>query len=227
MTVVSFPSQHEAESPKDRLLRAGPDALSDAELLGLLLKRGSQRASTTEIAQQLLDQVGGLIGLIRSAPEEWGPPLISDSQQASILAGLELFHRMNRAQLKIGNLLERPDHVAKYLFLKHYVPDQEVLGMLMLDSHNRLIDDCAVFRGTLTRAAVEPRPILKKALMGKAASVILFHTHPSGDPAPSAEDLGFTRRFAAASELLGIRLVDHMILGCPQRWVSLSQRGAW
>ncbi len=84
-----------------------------------------------------------------------------------------------------------------------------------------------IFIGTISRAAVEPREILKEALLHRAAGVVLFHTHPSGDPSPSLEDLSFTRRMAEACEVLGVRLVDHMIVGGAGRWVSLKERGAW
>ena len=87
--------------------------------------------------------------------------------------------------------------------------------------------ECEIFRGTLGRAAGEPRAILKRALLFDAAGLILFHTHPSGDPSPSAEHLTFTRRIAEAGEVVGIRLVDHLILGSVARWVSLRQRGGW
>jgi DNA repair protein RadC len=84
-----------------------------------------------------------------------------------------------------------------------------------------------VYRGTLNRAAVEPRALLKEALLRGAAGLIVFHTNPSGDPSPSAEDLDFTRRLAAAAEVVGLRLFDHLILGAGGGWVSLRQRGAW
>jgi DNA repair protein RadC len=101
------------------------------------------------------------------------------------------------------------------------------MGALFLDTRNRLLAESEVYRGTLNRAAVEPRGLLKEALLRGAAGLVLFHTHPSGDPSPSAEDLAFTRRLAEAGELVGVRLVDHLILGSAGRWVSLRQRGAW
>ncbi len=101
------------------------------------------------------------------------------------------------------------------------------MGALYLDTRNRLLAEHEFFRGTLSRAAVEPRAILKHGLLCDAAGFLLFHTHPSGDPSPSAEDLAFTRRIAEAGELVGVRLVDHLILGSGERWVSLKQRGAW
>lgn len=101
------------------------------------------------------------------------------------------------------------------------------MGALFLDTRNRLIQDNEIFRGTLNRAAVEPRAILKQGLLRNAAGFVLFHTHPSGDPSPSAEDLAFTRRMANAGEVVGLRLVDHLIIGGGGRWVSLKKRGGW
>ena len=101
------------------------------------------------------------------------------------------------------------------------------MGALFLDSRNRLLGESEIYRGTLNRAAVEPRALLKEALLRDAAGLVLFHTHPSGDPAPSAEDLAFTRRLARSGELLGVRLVDHLIVGSPSAYVSLRERGGW
>ena len=102
-----------------------------------------------------------------------------------------------------------------------------MMGSLFLDTRNRLLGEGEFYRGTLNRAAVEPRAILKRGLLISASAFVLFHTHPSGDPAPSAEDFAFTRRLAEAAEVVGIRLVDHLILGSASRWVSLRQRGGW
>jgi len=102
-----------------------------------------------------------------------------------------------------------------------------VMGALFLDTKNRLLGEREIFRGTLSRVSVEPRPVLKQGLLFDAAGVLLFHTHPSGDPSPSAEDLLFTRRMAQAGDLMGMRLVDHLVVGGTGRWVSLKQRRAW
>ena len=96
-----------------------------------------------------------------------------------------------------------------------------------MNVRNRLIGECDIFRGTQDRTAVDPRAILKEALLRSAARIVLFHTHPSGDPSPSKDDISFTRRLAKASDLLGIRLLDHLIVGSNGRWVSMQRRGAW
>ncbi len=101
------------------------------------------------------------------------------------------------------------------------------MGALYLDVRNRLIGESEVYRGTMSRTAVEPRAIFKEALLQSASGFVLFHTHPSGDPSPSKEDLAFTRRLAEGGEMLGVKLLDHMILGSAGRWVSLGRRGAW
>ena len=134
---------------------------------------------------------------------------------------------MARAEICEREPLSHPASVARYLAVQRWMGTQEVMGALYLDTRNRLLAEREIFRGTLNRAAVEPGPILRQGLALSAAGVILYHTHPSGDPAPSAEDLAFTRRIAEAGELIGVRLVDHLII-CPgERWVSLRQRGAW
>jgi DNA repair protein RadC len=117
--------------------------------------------------------------------------------------------------------------VVRYLALRYHLRDQEVMGAVFLDARNRLLGDCELFRGTLHRAAVEPREILKECLLRGAAGVVLFHTHPSGDPSPSTEDLLFTRRMEVAAEVVGVRLVDHLVVGGAGRWLSLLRRAAW
>jgi DNA repair protein RadC len=134
---------------------------------------------------------------------------------------------MAEARMPDRELLARPSAVAAYLALRYAVRDQEVMGALFLDVRFRLLGEQLLFRGTLYRAAVEPREILKEGLLRGAASVVLFHTHPSGDPSPSAEDLIFTRRMAEAGEVVGIRLIDHLIVGVGGRWKSLKALEAW
>ena len=143
-----------------------------------------------------------------------------------MLAAVELARRLARARLPDREPLSHPQAVARYLCLRYALGEQEVMGALFLDTRNRLIDEREIFRGTLSRAAVEPRALLKQGLLRDAAALILFHTHPSGDPSPSPEDLAFTRRMGEAGEVVGIRLVDHLIVGSGSRWVSLKQRGA-
>jgi DNA repair protein RadC len=152
---------------------------------------------------------------------------LGSAKAAAVMAAIEIGRRLARGQMPEREPLGHPAAVARYLALRFSVPDQEVMGALFLDTRHRLLGESDVYRGTLNRAAVEPRGLLKEALLRGAAGLILFHTHPSGDPSPSAEDLMFTRRLAEAAETVGLRLMDHLILGASGAWTSLKQRGAW
>jgi len=217
----------EDERPRERLLAVGGAALSDAELVALLLRTGHPGCSALQMAGTLLREHGGLAGLV-------GVPVtglrrfgLGDAKAAALLAAVELARRLARQQLPARQPLARPAEVARYLVLRYQQRDQEVMGALFLDVRHGLIADREIFRGTLHRAAVEPREILKECLARGAAGFALFHTHPSGDPTPSAEDVMFTRRMAEAAAVVGVELVDHLVLGASGRWVSLRERGAW
>jgi len=215
------------ERPRERLLRAGGRALSDAELVAVLLRTGRRGVSALELAHDVLRDSGGLLGLLGLSAEAIRRDGLGPAKTATLLAGLELGRRVARGELPEKDPMTHPEVVARYLFLRFGVRDQEVMGGLYLDTRNRLLAESEVFRGTLNRAAVEPGALLKTGLLHGAAGLVVFHTHPSGDPSPSAEDLAFTRRLAEAGRTVGIRLVDHLILGSGRRWVSLRQRGAW
>ncbi len=215
------------ERPRERLLHAGGAALSDAELLAVLLRTGRPGMSAIEMGQALIAERGGLGGLLLTDPAKLRRRGLGAAKAATVLAAIELGRRLARVRMPRRDLLDRPDAVASYLGLRYAQEDQEVMGALYLDVRNRLIAESDIYRGTLSRAAVEPRAILKEGLLHSASGFILFHTHPSGDPSPSAEDLSFTRRMSEAGELLGVKLLDHIILGSAGRWVSLGRRGAW
>lgn len=215
------------ERPRERLLRHGSHVLSDAELLAVLLRTGRPGTSVLDLAREILEGSGGLLGLLGASPESLQAKGLGPAKVAGLLAAVEIGRRLARAQFSDRQPLSRPSQVASYLALRYRLRDQEVMGALFLDSRNRLMGEREIFRGTLNRAAAEPREILKEGLLRGAAGIVLFHTHPSGDPSPSAEDLLFTRRMADAGEVVGIRLVDHLILGSGGRWVSLRERGAW
>jgi len=217
----------EDERPRERLLSKGAQALSDAEVVAVLLRSGCAGRSAIDLARDLLSArggIGGLLGLSAAGMRRRG---LGDAKAASILAALEMACRLSRAKLCDCMPLAEPTAVARYLALRFSRPDQEVVGALFLDLRSRLLGEREVFRGSLSRVAVEPRPILREALVRSAAGVVLFHTHPSGDASPSAEDLAFTKRFGEAGEIVGIRLVDHLVLGSANQLVSLRQRGGW
>lgn len=217
----------ESEKPRERLLAHGGEALSETELLAVLLRVGAPGKSVAELAGELLAELGGLGGLATCEPHRLQRPGIGPAKSATLLAAVELGRRLARAELPERRPMSHPSKVASYLALRYALPDQEVMGALFVDSRNRLLGDREMFRGTIDRAAVEPRAVLKEALLRGASGILLFHTHPSGDPSPSVEDLVFTRRMVRAAEVMGLRLLDHLILASGGGWVSLRERGAW
>ncbi|MFL6202372.1 MAG: DNA repair protein RadC [Thermoanaerobaculia bacterium] len=216
----------ESERPRERLLKQGGEALSDAELVAVLLRTGVKGVSVMQMATELIQETGGLTGLVALTQQGLRRKGLGPAKAATLLAAMEIAARVAREPLRERKLLSRPAEVAHYLALRYWSRDQEVVGALFLDARSRLLGEKEMFRGTLDRAVAEPREILKEGLLRGAAGVIVFHTHPSGDPAPSPEDLTFTRRMREAGELVGVRLLDHFILGSAGRWVSLKQRGA-
>lgn len=215
------------ERPRERLLAQGAKALGDAELLAVLLRTGRPGASALDVARETLVALGGIAGLAASGAPNLLRKGLGEAKAAALLAAAEIGRRLARGEAFERAALGAPAAVASYLALRYAVRDQEVMGALYLDTRHRLIAERDLYRGTINRAAVEPRAILKEGLIHGACGVVVFHTHPSGDPSPSAEDLAFTRRLAEGGELVGVRLVDHLILGGVGRWVSLRERGAW
>jgi DNA repair protein RadC len=201
--------------------------LTDAELLTRLLHPGRPNPSTLELVQALLADCGGLAALPAASPSLLGHLGLRPGQAAALVAVCEIHCRLTRLQVSHRQPLRRPEPLVRYLTLRYQASDQEIMGALFLDSRYRLLGDKEIFRGTLHRATVEPRPILKECLLRSAAGVVVFHTHPSGDPTPSGEDRSFTRRMAAAAELVGVELLDHLVLGSPGTWTSLLLDSGW
>jgi DNA repair protein RadC len=216
------------DRPRERLLRLGPSALSDTELVAVVLRVGAAGVSVLELAADLLRESGGLAGLPGATAGALRRRGLGHGKASVLLAALEIGRRVARGEaLPERQPLRAPAEVARFLALRYQRRDQEIMGALFLDGRHRLMGEREVFRGTIDRAAVEPRQILKECLLRDASGVVLFHTHPSGDPSPSAEDILFTRRMAAAGELVGVRLIDHLVLGNSGRWVSLRQQAPW
>lgn len=213
--------------PRERLLRDGGAGLTDAELLAVLLRTGRPGQSAVAMADELLDEHGGLGGLLHTKRSRLVRGGLRDAKAATLLAGLELARRLARAELPSGlDLLTHTEKVASYLQLRFGRLDQEVMGAIYLDLGHRFLVETEIYRGTLTHASVEPRTILREGLVAGAAGMLVFHTHPNGNPEPSRQDWDFTERLRRAGELLGIRLVDHLVLGHSGSWVSLRERGA-
>lgn len=221
--ICDLPSE---ERPRERLLRLGPVALTNEELLALLLRTGIPGEGVLDRARSLLASRGGLIGLAGlTAAELSAERGIGPARAATLVAAIEIARRLPAETLSGRDLLNEPRLVKEFLRQVQADDNQERTGALYLNARNRLLkNEPEIYRGTLDRAVVEPREILRRALLGRAAAVILYHNHPSGDPTPSREDREFTRRLAAASESVGVRLLDHIVIG-RESCVSFREAG--
>lgn len=201
------------EAPLDRLSRAGIYALSDTELVSLLIDADAPKTSFL-----LRD---GLPAFARAAWSGAKQP-VTRRQAARIVASLELSRRL-AAVTEDRALVSDSETLARSLLVRYAHHVQERLGAVYLDSKSRVLREREIYIGTLNSAMVSTRDVLRFALDDHAASVIVFHNHPSGAPSPSAEDLLFTRKLVEAGKVLGIDVIDHLILGQNQ-FVSLKQK---
>lgn len=208
-------------------MEQGSAALADAELLAILLRTGRVGASALDLAQEILVDGGGLAGLLNLDSSALRRAGLGPAKVSSLLAAIEIGKRLARSTLLDRAPLRRPDDAARYLTLRYQICGQEVMGALFLDPRGGLLGEKEFFRGTLDRLAVEPREILRECVQRGAAGFLLFHTHPSGNPNPSGDDLLFTRRIAEAADLVGVRMIDHIVLGHDGRWASCREKGAW
>lgn len=211
------------EQPRERLARHGVSVLSDAELVSVVLS-ASRGRSTLDTARAVLSD-----GLLALARRDWRTYAritgIGDGNAAKIAAAFELGRRATSRDTVAGDPVRDPDSVARTLVVKYAHHVQERLGAIYLDAKNRIIREREIYVGTINSATVSTRDVLRHALDDHASGVIIFHSHPSGDPSPSGEDLVFTKRLIDAGKMLGIDVLDHLILGA-NRYVSLKQRGA-
>lgn len=215
----------ESERPRERLLREGPESLSDAQLMAILLRIGRPDSSAVQVAMDLLSHVDGLQGLANRGLEELcSVSGIGIAKAAQLKAAIELGKRVLATPLST----ETKVRASQDLF-HHYYPRlrdlrHEVFKVILLDAKHTIIRDATVSKGSLTLSIVHPREVFNLAVRESAAAVIFVHNHPSGDPQPSAEDRALTARLVAAGELLGIQVLDHLIIGDGQ-YVSFADRG--
>jgi DNA repair protein RadC len=201
----------EHERPRERLQRHGAAALSEAELIAILLRTGVKGRSAVQLAQQLLRQ-HPLVELV-SAPLETLQEIsgIKGTKAIQLKAAFELAARLSRPRQRTP--INTPAEAAAVVRAEMRPLDREEFRVLLLTTKNTLLRVAKVSRGSLNASVVEPREVFKDAIAASAAGVILAHNHPSGDPTPSSEDVAITKRLVRAGELLGIAVLDHVILG--------------
>lgn len=215
----------ESERPRERIFKEGPSSLSDAQLLAILLRVGRPDSSAVQVAMDLLSQWDGLQGLANRSREELCQVAgIGMAKAAQIQAAIELGKRVLAAPLTTGLQIGE----SRDLF-QHYYPllrdlRHEVFKAILLDAKHGVIRDLTISKGSLTVSIVHPREVFNLAVRESAAAVIFLHNHPSGDPQPSPEDRALTARLVEAGNILGIRVLDHVIIG-DGRYVSFADEG--
>jgi DNA repair protein RadC len=211
MSMAQWP---QGEGPRDKLLDRGAQALSDAELLAIVLRTGYRGCSALDLARDLLGQFGGLDGVMRvDRPRLLSCQGVGESKYAQLRAALELARRQALQVLSENEVLSSPGDTR--CFLRYHLGSRrrEVFCCIFLDSQHRVLRCEDLFFGTLDGAAVYPREVAVRALQYGAAAVIFAHNHPSGVTEPSSADRRITERLCAALGLLDIRVLDHIIVG--------------
>ena len=213
------------DRPREKLLRHGAAALGDNELVALVLGSGRPRVGALGVANELLRTQGGLHGLVRSTSDDLARVAgIGAAKAAQLIAAVELGRRTLSHAPSARVQLRTPREAAAYLLPAFGSRPVEQFGVVLLDTKHRVLRTTVVAVGTLNTTVVQPRDVFREAVLGAAASVVVFHNHPSGDPSPSPDDVELTARMAAAGTLMGIDVVDHIVLG-DTRYCSFKEMG--
>jgi DNA repair protein RadC len=217
-----------SERPYEKCEKYGTGSLSDAELLAAIIRTGSKEERAVELAAHILNystETKGLAGLNYMTMEDLMKIHgIGKVKAIQILCITELTKRMAKATKETGVKLDSPDAVAEYYMQDMRHLTREELVLIMMDSKSKIIKDMIISMGSVNASIVAPREIYLIALKFNAVNIILLHNHPSGDPTPSKEDINITVRIKEAGTLIGIKLMDHIIIG-DNRYVSLKEKG--
>ena len=222
LRICELPSH---EKPRERLRDRGAGALSDAELLAILLRVGVAGANVVQLAQQLLSEFGGWAGLQRADfVEIAGRRGMGEAKTAQLKAALEIGRRLLLTAREERFQVRSPSDVAQLLMVEMSHLDQEHLRVVNLDTKNRVQKIATVYIGSLNSSLVRVGELFREAIRLNSAAIIAVHNHPSGDPTPSPEDVLVTRQIVEAGKLLDVECLDHLIIG-NGRFVSMRERG--
>jgi DNA repair protein RadC len=215
----------ESERPREKLLKNGPQNLSNSELLAIFLRTGIAGKSAVDLARELLQRFGGITGMFAADQHAFCQvPGMGPAKYAQLQAVLEMARRALEEKLKNRDILSSPGSVREYLRLSLQGKQHEVFVGIFLDSQNRTIATEELFSGTLTQASVYPREIVKRALHHNAAAMIFAHNHPSGLAEPSQADEMLTRSLKQALALVDVKVLDHFVVGSDSA-MSFAERG--
>ena len=215
----------ESERPRERLINLGPQALSNAELIAILLRVGVQGENAVQVGQRLLKNFGGLTGLHRASIDEMDAEHgLGPVKAVHIKAAIELGRRLTIESPEERPAINSPADAAALVQYEMSALEQEELRVILLNTRNRVIKIEMIYRGSLNSSQVRVGELFKDAIRRNAAAVIVVHNHPSGDPTPSPDDVAITREMVEAGRLLDIQVLDHLVIGSG-RFVSLKERG--
>ena len=204
-----------SERPRERLAEKGPDALTDAELIAILLRTGLQGANAVEIGRQLIQRFGSLQALARASVDDLRKVKgIGRDKAVTLLAAFTLARKMAEELQRESPVLDNPEAIVALIKSQNLVKNVETLQILLLNTRRKLIRVVEeAIDGTIDQLLVHPREVFKSAIAVNAAAIVLAHNHPSGDPTPSEADVKVTRDLIRAGHLLKIEVVDHVIIG--------------
>ncbi|MDV2684900.1 DNA repair protein RadC [Alkalihalophilus lindianensis] len=222
LLIRDIPAQ---ERPRERLLKEGAKALTNKEILAILLRSGTKKESALQLAGKLLVEFDGLT-LLRTATIEELCKIngIGIAKAVEIQAVMEIGRRMHTLPTEEKYVIRSPEDVSNYVMEDMRFLTQEHFIALYLNTKNHVLHRHTLFIGSLNASIVHPREVFKEALRRSAASVICLHNHPSGDPTPSREDIEVTKRLNEAGKVLGVELLDHVIIG-DRQFISLKEQG--
>ncbi len=215
----------EEDRPREKLLQRGAENLTDAELVAILLRTGNAGQSALDYARMLLKHFGDLKGLDTApAAEIAAVKGVGPAKSAQVKAGLELGRRLARQKWEAGRALKSSEDVYRDFCDRLAKEKREMFYVVLLTNKNRKIREVKISEGSLTASLVHPREVFNPVIRESAAAVIFVHNHPSGDPAPSPEDIDITKRLKQVGEVMGVRVLDHIVIG-HGKYYSFSDKG--
>lgn len=213
------------DRPRERLQNLGPQALSNAELIAILLRVGVQGENAVQVGQRLLQKFGGIAGIHRAPFDELlHQHGIGEAKAAQIKAAIELGRRLTLESPEERPAINSPADAAVLLQYEMQALEQEHLRVMLLDRRNRVLEIVDLYRGSVSSSQIRVGEVFREAVRKNASAIIVAHNHPSGDPTPSPDDVAVTRAILQAGKLLDVDVLDHLVIG-QGRWVSLKERG--
>lgn len=214
-----------SELPRERLLRVGASSLKTQELLAIILRTGTHGENVVHLAERILQVCGGLAGLGRIRFDQLVEIKgVKQVKAIELLAAIELGRRIVAAEPENRKIIKSPADAAE-LLSEMSCMEQEVMRTLLLDTKNHVLSIPTVYRGSLHTTVIRVSELFREAVRQNCAAIIVAHNHPSGDPTPSPEDVAVTREIVQAGKILDIDVLDHLVIGMGQKYVSLKERG--